>query len=65
MKATIFHGSRLVLVNGSEIWDFSLGKGLRHEDPLSPFLFILVMEGLNHIMKKAVVVREFIGFVVE
>ncbi|GJY65325.1 RNA-directed DNA polymerase, eukaryota [Tanacetum coccineum] len=43
-----------ILVNGSSTSEFKFYKGLKQSDPLSPFLFILVMESLhfsfNHIL---------------
>ncbi|KAK2396583.1 hypothetical protein QL285_058230 [Trifolium repens] len=62
MGACIFNSSMSVLVNGSPTGDFVVGKGLRQGDPLSPFLFLLVDEGLFHLMKKVVGSGSFVGF---
>jgi len=36
----------LLFVNGSLAYEFSL-EGLRQDGPNSPFLFLIVVEGLN------------------
>ena len=36
-----------VLNNGSPTKEFNISKGVRKGDPISPFLFIIAMEGLN------------------
>jgi len=43
-----------VLINGESSGLFSSPRGLRQEDPLSPVLFILVMETLSRLVNKAI-----------
>ncbi|GKV32830.1 hypothetical protein SLEP1_g41400 [Rubroshorea leprosula] len=43
-----------ILINGSPTRQFPVGKGIRQGDPLSPFLFLIVAEGLNGLMSTAV-----------
>lgn len=43
-----------VLVNGSSTDEFKMQKGLRQGDPLAPFLFIIVAEGLNGLVMRAI-----------
>nr|GEV32281.1 hypothetical protein [Tanacetum cinerariifolium] len=50
-----------ILVNGSPTLEFQFYKGLKQGDPLSPFLFILVMESLNLSLHNVVSVGLFKG----
>ncbi|PNX97042.1 cytochrome p450 [Trifolium pratense] len=61
VKACVFAGSLSVLVNGSPTEQIDISKGLKQGDPLAPFLFILVAEGLGALMKKAVELGFFKG----
>jgi hypothetical protein len=50
-----------VLVNGSPTEEFTMDRGLCQGDPLSPFLFLLVVEGFNVIMEALVAQNIFTG----
>jgi len=51
-----------VLVNGSPMDEFPLERGLRQGDPLSPFLFLLAVEGFNVLMQSVVEAGLFNGY---
>jgi hypothetical protein len=53
MQACIFAGNLSVLVNGSPTGEINIQRGLKQGDPLAPFLFLLVVEGLSGVMSKA------------
>ncbi|GJQ90434.1 RNA-directed DNA polymerase, eukaryota [Tanacetum coccineum] len=50
-----------ILINGSPTEEFQFFKGLKQGDPLSPFLFILVMECLHISFQKVVDAGKFTG----
>ena len=43
-----------VLINGESSGFFSSTRGLHQGDPLSPLLFVLVMETLSRLVNKAI-----------
>ncbi|MCI19814.1 LINE-1 reverse transcriptase like, partial [Trifolium medium] len=62
IRTCIFQSSMSILVNGSPTEDFNVRRCLRQGDPLSPFLFLIVAEGLAGMMRRAVEIGRFKGF---
>ncbi|GJV89383.1 RNA-directed DNA polymerase, eukaryota, reverse transcriptase zinc-binding domain protein [Tanacetum coccineum] len=50
----VYSARALILVNEISSSEFLIKRGLRQDDPLIPFLFIIVMEGLHLALKDAV-----------
>jgi len=51
-----------ILVNDSPTEEICIHRGLKQGDPLAPFLFLLVAEGFNGLMRNAVDSNFFEGF---
>ncbi|WMV41945.1 hypothetical protein MTR67_035330 [Solanum verrucosum] len=51
-----------LIINGNTEGFFQSHRGLRQGDPMSPFLFLLAMEGLNHMFRIANANRWVKGF---
>ncbi|XP_057739642.1 secreted RxLR effector protein 78-like [Arachis stenosperma] len=49
----IMSASISILINGSPSKPFKMERGLRQGDPLSPFLFVLVVDVLNRMIGEA------------
>lgn len=62
MKECVSSANISILVNGSPTDEFKVGRGLRQGDPLSPFLFLIVAEGLNALFNKATGLGLFEGY---
>ncbi|MCI25301.1 LINE-1 reverse transcriptase like, partial [Trifolium medium] len=62
MMTCVCSNSISVLVNGSPTEEFVAQRGLRQGDPLAPFLFLIVAEGLAGLMWSAVRSGSFAGY---
>ncbi|GAU20845.1 hypothetical protein TSUD_120370 [Trifolium subterraneum] len=62
IRACVFAGNLSVLVNGCPTSEINIQRGLKQGDPLAPFLFLLVGEGLAGLMRSAVCKNLFKGF---
>jgi hypothetical protein len=50
----MFHGKMSILVIGSPTKKINIQRGLRQDDHLAPFLFLLVAKGFSGLMRNAV-----------
>ncbi|KAJ0454037.1 putative RNA-directed DNA polymerase [Helianthus annuus] len=53
IKGVVSSARASVLVNGSPTFEFKCHKGMRQGDPISPFLFVIVMEALSCMIVRA------------
>ena len=53
-----------ILFNGMPSYTFTPSRGIRQGDPLSPFLFILMSEGLGRMIKKTLLSSSLHGILI-
>lgn len=52
IRFCIFNVKFFLIINGNNEGFFSSESGMRQGDPISPFRFILAIEGLNHMIRR-------------
>lgn len=62
IKSCLESATLSVLVNGSPTSEFKMEKGLRQGDPIAPFLFLIVVEGLNRLFMNSIHLGLFNGY---
>lgn len=65
IRECLVSASVSVLVNGSPTQEFRMTKGIRQGDPMAPFLFLIVAEGLRGLVRSAVEKNIYSQFVFE
>ncbi|XP_050211520.1 uncharacterized protein LOC126661702 [Mercurialis annua] len=53
MFACLSSATTAILVNGSPVEPINLKRGVRQGDPISPYLFVIAVEGLKRILDKS------------
>lgn len=53
IRGCLFSSRASIIMNRCDTKEFNISRGMRQGDPLSPFLFIIAMEGLNVALKTA------------
>ncbi|KAM0041794.1 putative RNA-directed DNA polymerase [Helianthus debilis subsp. tardiflorus] len=61
VSSILISGKASILVNGSPTKEFKFQRGVKQGDPLSPYLFLIAIEGLNAMIKKAIKINVFKG----
>jgi hypothetical protein len=62
IRACVFCGRLSVLVNGCPTEEVDIRRGLKQGDPLAPFLFLLVVEGLSGLVRSSEASGLYHGF---
>lgn len=62
MEALVFSSNMSVMVNGSPTKEFRVERELRQGNPITPFLFVIVEEGLKCLVNREVENGDYAGF---
>lgn len=62
IRSCLLYSNLVVFVNGYPTQEISIQRGLKQGDPLLPFLFLLVVEGLSGLLSRAMNQYLYTGF---